>query len=80
MNCPQCGIELQPNSNVCPKCGSNPIVQNNPQQPTGYYAVSKKNKILGIILIIAPFAGLFFIMISYAIAQFIFSAMMAASQ
>lgn len=79
MQCPQCGIELQPNSGMCQGCGSKINTQPNPAQQNGYYAVSKKNKTIGVILIIAPFAGLIFIIVAYAIAQFVISALTQAT-
>ncbi|MCX6740741.1 MAG: hypothetical protein NTZ49_05970 [Candidatus Parcubacteria bacterium] len=79
MQCPQCGIELQPNSSMCQGCGSKVNTQPNPTQQNGYYAVSKKNKTIGVILIIAPFAGLIFILVAYAITQFIINAITQAT-
>lgn len=79
MNCPQCGIELQPDASMCPGCGANINMPANPQQQEGYYAVSKKNKTIGIILIIAPFAGLIFILMAYAIAQFVLTAVQSSA-
>lgn len=80
--CSKCGKELPSNSNFCQTCGKNIVdktVMPKSVEPGKVYEVPRKNKIIGVILIIAPIAGLVFILVAYAIANFIMSSILNAT-